>query len=877
MSSKKVRFIRMGQGALSFALFIGVVAPAVIASGFSGSVVAVFATREEAGIRLDWFVDGGWEANPSWVAEVRRVDGDSGRVWKVAGEETSFGREPDRTHYTAWLPADVQVDALDVRLWAEGLQDRPEVGWETPVVEPPVVDPPKRMPRALPATVRSEPAERVRLVVAETGRYVVSAAAIASHLAPGTEQAVRNWIATTNLALFCMDEPVAWHPVGDNDGIAFIGHAYRDVYTDRNVYWIDQAPGLAMAEATVSPITNAPVRGDFWHEERIEPDRELRETLPFERPFDNWYWDFVDFPGKTTLLLPFETPDAVHGADPATLRIWSRPFTSNATFPEPHVSFALSLGGTTLATPTAGGVGPAVMTCSAPSSLLAPSNNLKIDIAATNGVARARFAIDSLTVKYRRAMVSRAGELGVTLDITCAPIAADGFSSSSIDAYAIENSCNPVRLTGASITVATNGSWQIAFTAPAAVSNLWLADAFRVPEVVEGVGADPWAGAHHAVDWLVVAPEAFFEALQPLVQARAAQGLRTGMLKTEDLYLREMGGRFSPYALRSFLARSRAWSVPPKMVLLVGDGNYDYLGIYGSPSWQPNFIPPAVLRIPYARSPTGLMILGTDNALADLDDNGVPDVMIGRLPARSVAEVNRMVSKTLVADAARESRTAVAAIADIDAPGYNFPQNTLDWLADLPDRLSKQFISEYDAPAGSSVETKRSYIGTTWRAALDSGVWFSAYFGHACAWYLGEKPFYLHFNTVASLTNSPGVLIGMTCDMNTHFKPYTTSTSASCVGAELLRGTDGGMVAVYAPASISFELPEKVVATAVADAISARAPYLGNAVMKSLNVLKESGQTPWLLQTMLLFGDPALEIRTAESVQPWNGSSVFLK
>lgn len=846
--------------------------------GVSASVVGISAVRESAdGVRLDWLVDGGIESDPLWVVEARPAGGDSTRVWKAIGAETTLGREPDGARYTARLPVDAWVDSLEIRVWAEGLQDKPGQGLVVPTTTPAI---PAKAPRPasfpLKTATASVPAERVRLVVAETARYVVTAAQLAAPLASGDEALVRAWIAATNLAVTCQGQPVAWHPVDGGDGIAFIGRAYRDLYTDRNVYWIAPGPGLAMAEAPVAPISGAPSRGAFWQELRIEPDREPWETLPAERPLDCWYWDWVDTltqTNKQSALLPFATPDAVPGADPATLRLWCRPFLSNSTYPEPHARFTLSLDGTVLATPVAGGADPAVFTCSAPAALLADSNALQVAIARTNGALRVRYAIDSITVRYRRAMTARAGTLDIVLDAPGGPVVAAGFPSAAIDAYAIAGTGQPVLLAGASVTTAPDGSWQSAFTAPANVSNLWLTCEFRSPDLLEGVGADPWAGTDHEVDYLVVAPEAFLPALQPLLQARSSQGLRTGVLKAEDLYRLEMGGRFSPFALRAFLVRSRAWRGPPSKVLLVGSGHYDYLGIFGSPSWQPNPIPPAVLQIPYEKSASGWLIVGTDNALADLDGDGAPDVAIGRLPARSAAETERMVAKALADDASRATRTAAAAVSDLNLDTWQFSANAAAWLARLPAGLSRQAISEHDAPAGANA---RQYIGDTWRTALDDGRWLSAYFGHANAWFLGEMPYYLAFDAVASLDNRPGVLVGTTCAMNDLFKPQAAPTWAGCVGAELLRGTDGGMVAVFAPVSPSFEAPGSLLADAIADAVSTRRPCLGDAVLEALRALQEDGGTPWILQTMLLLGDPALDLRPAEVVFPGDATLLLL-
>ena len=859
-----------------FALLLAVSAPAVPPPGFSASVVGISARRESVGVRLDWQVEGGAEADPRWVVEACAAGGDSSRVWKAVGAETAFGREPNVVRYSALLPTEASVDTLEIRLWAEGLQDRPEAGWIVPVMAAPTAPAalPQRAPLALATATSSEPAERVRLLVSETGRYVVTAAELALHLAPGDEALIRTWIATTNLAITCMGDPVAWHPVDGGASLAFIGMAYRDVYTDRNAYWIEPGPGLAMSEAAVEVPPEPHAIGTFWSETRFEPDRELYEILPAERTLDAWYWDWVDTTtatNKQSVLFPFSTPDAA-GDGNATLRVWCRPFYSNALYTPPHGLLTLSLGGEVLRVFPVSGATTAVLQCEISQALLAETNALRITVAKTNGTLRVRYAVDSLTLGYRRRMLAREGHLLVTLTPGETNVVAGGFSTNAVDVYGLDASGSTVRMTGAA--VAPDGAaWRCAYFAPGAAGGTMLVTAVsRAPDLIEGVPSDPWAGDDHEVDYLVVSPEAFLPALQPLLALRA-QHLRVGVVTTQDLYRHNNGGRYSPYALRELLRRSRSWRTPPAMVLLVGYGHYDYLRAYGTPTWQPNVVAPGLMDIPYATSVTGRWFFGTDNDLADLDGDGIPDVPIGRLPVRNEGELIRVVSKILFYENHRSSRTNAVAVADLNPGNWNFTANASSWRTHLPARLARTLVSE--PPIGTTAE-KRQHIRDVLRAHLKSGTWLTAYFGHANERFLGESPFYLAYNDVASLENQgrTGILLGTTCIMNNLFKPYAALTSAGCVGTELLVGADGGMVAVLAPTSPSFEAPGSVLADAFAESISLRRRrYLGEGVRDALVALRESeAGSPWLTQTFLLLGDPALDLRPAEGMFPWKGT-----
>jgi hypothetical protein len=863
------------------ALLLAASSPAVPVPEFSASVVGISAVRDSAGVRLDWRVAGGSEFDPLWRIETRAADNLDLTVWKAEGLEVELGREPDVVGYRAWLPVPDAIDSLSVKLWAADLQERPSEEITVSVVEPPIAVGTPPIARRVWATAAEPVATgvRVKLVIRDTARYIVTAGEIAAALSDVDEATVRSWIAVTNLALTCMEEPVAWHPVGTNDAIAFIGMAYRDVFTDRNVYWIAPGPGLTMSETGAAAPPEPHEIGTFWSETRIEPDRELFEILPAERTLDAWYWDWVDTSirtNKQSVLLPFAAPDAGDAGD-AMIRLWARSFMTTI-FQPPNGKLRLSISGQIIREFPVYGVEPEVLTCTFPQLLLEDMNALEVTVFCTNKLStqRMRYALDSVTIGYRRRMMARDGQLLLTLAPGETNVVAGGFSSADIDVYAWGESGIPARLTGSAVGP-TGATWQCAFSATEpAGRTLLLSAASRSPDLIEGVPVDPWAGNDHDVDYLVVSPEAFLPALQPLLALRAQQ-FRVGVVTAEDVYRDNNGGRSSPYALRELLVRTRSWRTPPDRVLLVGYGHYDYLKAYGTPTWQPNFVPPGLMDIPYATSVSGRWFFGTDNDLADLDDDGVPDLPIGRLPVRNEAELVRIVAKILSYENSRPVRTNAVAAADINPVDWNFKDNATSWNTHLPLGLARSVVSE---PPSGTIEQKRQFIRDTWRGQLKAGLWLSAYFGHANERFLGESPFYLAYNDVASLENQgrTGILLGTTCIMNNVFKPYASLASSGCVGAELLLGSDGGMVAVLAPVSPSFEKPGAVLANTFADSIALRRHrHLGEGVVDALAALRESDAgSYWLTQTFLLLGDPALDLRPAETIFPGDATLLLL-
>lgn len=122
-----------------------------------------------------------------------------------------------------------------------------------------------------------------------------------------------------------------------------------------------------------------------------------------------------------------------------------------------------------------------------------------------------------------------------------------------------------------------------------------------------------------AVDYLVLVPRALDEAVAPLAAHRAAEGLRVRVVVVEDVK-----GTDRRRALRE-VVRGAA----PRYLLIAGD-------VDTVPSFD-------------------VAETATDRPYGDHDDDGLPEVSIGRLPASDAATMSRMVGRTIAYEAARDA------------------------------------------------------------------------------------------------------------------------------------------------------------------------------------------------------------------------------
>ena len=141
-------------------------------------------------------------------------------------------------------------------------------------------------------------------------------------------------------------------------------------------------------------------------------------------------------------------------------------------------------------------------------------------------------------------------------------------------------------------------------------------------------------------DVAVVCPPAFRESLQPWLARRRHQGYSVVLLSndgTEDQIRRRI--------------RQAARQGKLRYVVLVGDadpaaGHDPLLRSRGVPTFRVE----AKVNVLWGSPPH----IGTDNPYADLDDDRIPDVALGRLTADSPEELSRIVAKILAYERSRD-------------------------------------------------------------------------------------------------------------------------------------------------------------------------------------------------------------------------------
>jgi hypothetical protein len=142
-----------------------------------------------------------------------------------------------------------------------------------------------------------------------------------------------------------------------------------------------------------------------------------------------------------------------------------------------------------------------------------------------------------------------------------------------------------------------------------------------------------------SAQWLAISHGMFIPALSELLALRQSEGLSTKVVDAEQIYARYSAGNPDPEAIRRYLADARQM-LGTQYVLLVGADTVDAPGYLNSGSVS--FIP-----TPYLPTNRFVQYAPADAALGDTDADGLPDIAVGRLPVRTLAEATEMVRKIL--------------------------------------------------------------------------------------------------------------------------------------------------------------------------------------------------------------------------------------
>jgi Peptidase family C25 len=674
------------------------------------------------------------------------------------------------------------------------------------------------------------------------GIYRIDAGALGPVFSGGSSGAK-----TPSFSLTSQGQPVAWTPDG-HGGILFYGQASTSIYSRDNVYWLRAAPGVQMSSVSGgNPTTAGSASASFTDSVHSEQESFAATTVPADPDSDYWYWDSLLAGDPTygakgfTILVP--NVNAAGGS--LTVNLGAAVDAQN------HVQ--VSLNGTVLGDASWFGAVPHSATFPVTGWNSSGSNTVGIKALLDPGVASSIVFLQSFDTGYGRAFVA-SGDALVFRGSSNSPVTVSGFSGPAIRVFDISNPRLPAVVTGTHVDT-TGGSSRVTLK-PSTPSTPYLAagpTALRSPAWLKLVGSTNLAQQPGGADYLILTNTQLAPAATALAALRSYQGLRTAVIDVADVMNAFNYGLSSPHAIHSFLSFVHAtWNPVPRYVVLAGAGTFDYRNLQG---YGGNLLPPLMVS-----TPDGLY--ASDNRLADVDGDGVPDFAIGRVPVVSAAELLAYVAKLAAYEGTPGGTWINNALMLADETGPNdgvtsFAGDSNAILANMPPGYVPQSIVV--TPGGVGAARTALFGG------LANGAGLVNYFGHAGLDRLSSEGL-LTTTDVPTLNNGPRLplMTALTCYVNRFDVP-----GVSPLGQVLTLQPRGGAIAVWSSSGPSVHPEAKALAqTFTYSLANSTQRRLGDVVQEAL---KRYAATPGLTETLdfyTLLGDPAILLKPVVPTPP---------
>jgi len=616
--------------------------------------------------------------------------------------------------------------------------------------------------------------------------------------------------------------------LGPTDSLEFYGVGLDALTTDTHTYYLVSGtqPGLRIRTEKRKPEANRPdpVSTDFAY--TVE-SKERMNYLPglLNGDSDNIFGQIVmtDPAIQTMTLRNVDTESTV----PVQLNVILQGFTEVA-----H-QVQVQLNGAYVGTINFSGATHQSSTLAVNSSFLREGANT-VTMTAAGGDSDIS-VVDAVRVTYAHAY--RADNDLLTFSVGNRSAVVGGFSSPAIrvvdvtDPNAVREVTPNVRSIGSGygFTLQSSGTTRnlIAF-----VNNL-----AGQPSAMLRNQPSNWNASTNGADLVILTHGDFRQSADQLAAARRTQGMQVSVVDVEDAFDEFSYGVHKPEALKDFLAWSSThWTKHPAYALLFGDSSWDprnYLG-----QGNTDFVPTKLVD-------TAELETASDDWLADFDGDGIPEIAIGRLPARTGADAAVMVSKIfsydqeragganlrgalLVADAGFESQTAQV-------------QSLLTPITTVQ-TLQRSVINNDDAMRTQIVN------------AIDQGPAIVNYFGHGSVG-VWTGAGLLNQDNASTLTNGNHLsfFVMMTC-----FNGYSQDAYVDSLSETLLRDPQGGAFAVWASSGQTEPDGQAQMNTQVYQLLLGNQPMtLGEAVRHA----KMSTADFDVRRTWILLGDPSMRLK----------------
>ncbi len=484
--------------------------------------------------------------------------------------------------------------------------------------------------------------------------------------------------------------------------------------------------------------------------------------------------------------------------------------------------------------------------------LLRNNNNITVTLPADTGVAYDLIQVDDLSLSYPSAMVATGGYLALTPIINTIDndlifnngfeesgfisdhgFIVNGFNHDAISVY-IQQGEQVIQITDLNI-MSTELGYAIEVPYISGVYHMVDDDGFKRPELQ--LATENPLSFQGDFDYLMISHPDFITTLEPLVQYHQSQGLAIKVIDVEHIYAQYSNHSVSADAIKTYISQA-VNLMNIETVLLVGGDSYDYLNKLNIGSFS--HIP-----TPYFATDETVRYAPVDSLYADVDDDLIPDIALGRLPVRTVEELQSSIHKIINFADRTYAKTAIFAT-DRD---FSFDEFSNQMIDTLPHQwfVEKAYMNDLDLNNAQQNLINSIHAGST----------LTNYFGHSgpSAWSF-ERLFDSSDVLTLQNTNKPTVVNQFGC-WNTYYVMPQFNTMAH----RFMQLENRGAVAVMGASTLTESFHEKELGIRLMPLLTQDNMSLGQSILQAKqNMAIDHPEYLDVILGWTLLGDPMIHI-----------------
>lgn len=338
-------------------------------------------------------------------------------------------------------------------------------------------------------------------------------------------------------------------------------------------------------------------------------------------------------------------------------------------------------------------------------------------------------------------------------------------------------------------------------------------------------------------DYLIVTHGEFLDEARELAELKRQEGLRPVVIDAARAYDAFSSGTFDAAAIKALISDTAARSPNLRYVLLVGDDTVDprdFMGLHGRA-----FIPSLdgwdgeLGRVP------------SESRYVDLDDDGLPDLAIGRLPVQSKGDALTLLDK--LGHYPMRARTKPQHIVFIDARGPNDDDFLARATAMSQSMGATPRIIDSAAGVAAAKQALSQTLSTGDAATLH-------YIGHGAPNAWTSRGLWNVADSQAA-QRAPSDTVGFQWSCFSQWYQYLFGPS---LGESLLLMPQGGVTASFGPSGITRPSHQAELSEAVYRNVYQQQLPLGDAILEAKRALTPGPASAALIDGWNLLGDPAM-------------------